>query len=98
MPASGFAFRLLGLSATAVGMPAILPQGVAGCSLLTTRDFVEAYSLAGPSLTTRLAIPNSLSLQNLILHEQVVPLELAANGSFFALTSTNVLVLTIGSI
>lgn len=97
LPPLGFAFRVLGFAPAAVPLPTILPQGVAGCSLLATPDVVEAYGLTGPTLATQLAIPNLPALVSQTLREQVVPLELAANGAILALTSTNALVLTIGS-
>jgi hypothetical protein len=42
-------------------------------------------------------IPNAVSLAGVVLHQQVVPIELSGTGNITALTGTNALTLTIGS-
>src|SRR6187399_2559827 len=43
------------------------------------------------------AIPNTMAIAGQVLHQQFVPVELDAQGSITALTSTNGLTLTIGT-
>jgi hypothetical protein len=95
MPANGVAVRVLGLSALALPLPAVLPQGLPGCSLLASPDVLDAFVPAGGVLDTQLAIPAALPLVGAVVYTQVAALELGAGG-IAALTGTNGLALTIG--
>ena len=97
MPAVALALGVFGFSTTSVPMPAILPQGVPGCTLLVSPDLLELYVPAAGIVQTQLVIPNTVALAGVILHEQVVPIELSGTGSITALTGTNALTLTIGA-
>ena len=97
MPANGVALGVRGLTTAATPLATILPQGVAGCTLLVSPDLTDLHVPTTGSLQTQFAIPNTVALANQILHYQVVSLELAVPGSITALTSTNALTLTLGT-
>jgi hypothetical protein len=60
-------------------------------------DLLVLYVPSAGSVTTQIAIPNSVAFAGQLLHQQVVPIELDAVGNLVALTSTNALTLTIGA-
>ena len=97
MPVSALALGVFGFSTTSIPMPSILPQGVLGCTLLVSPDLLEVYLPAAGIVQTQLAIPNTVALAGVVLHQQVVSIELSGTGSITALTGTNALTLTIGS-
>ena len=97
MPAIALAVGVFGFSTMSIPMPAILPQGVPGCTLLVSPDLLELYVPAAGIVQTQLVIPNTVALAGVVLHEQVVPIELSGTGGITALTGTNALTLTIGS-
>jgi hypothetical protein len=97
MPANGLALSVIGLGTASVPLAAILPQGGAGCSLLVTPDLLSAGVIPGSTLELTLLLPSTPALVGAVLHQQVVPLELAASGAIVALTSTNRLTLTLGA-
>jgi hypothetical protein len=96
MPSNGLALSVLGFATLSIPLPAILPQGVPGCTLLVSPDLLELHIPVSGSVSTQLALPNSAALAGQLFHQQVVPVELGAGG-ITALTSTNALTLTIGS-
>ncbi|HEX6812672.1 MAG TPA: hypothetical protein VF384_13680 [Planctomycetota bacterium] len=96
MPANGLALGLVGFATSSIPLSSILPQGVPGCTLLVSPDLLELHVPSTGSVSTQLALPNTVVLAGQIFHQQVVPLELGAPG-ITALTSTNALTLTIGS-
>ncbi|MFY9345153.1 MAG: hypothetical protein WAT39_21870 [Planctomycetota bacterium] len=96
MPALGLAVGVRGLGTATTPLSSILPQGLAGCSLLVTPDLLDLYVPTNGSVVTTIAIPNSLTLAGQTLHQQVVALETSAAGAITALSSTNALTLTIG--
>jgi len=97
MPANALAVAVHGFAAASTPLSTILPQGVAGCVLLASPDLLDLRVPAAGSVATALPIPNTVALAGLIIHQQVVPIELDALGNITALTSTNALTLTIGS-
>jgi hypothetical protein len=97
MPAPALAVGVFGFSTTSIPMPSILPQGVPGCTLFVSPDLLELYLPAAGIVPTQLVIPNTVALAGVVLHQQVVPIELSVTGSITALTGTNALTLTIGS-
>jgi hypothetical protein len=98
MPSLGIAMRLIGFAQTSIPMSAILPQGVPGCSLLVTPDFLDLHVPTAGSLTTTFTLPNSLALVGAVLHQQIAPLEFDLAGNLTALTASNALALTIGAL
>ena len=97
MPASGFTVAVTGLAPIAIALPAILPQGVPGCTALVSPDLLELLVPVAGHVHTQLAVPAVPSLVGAVLHQQVVPFELDLTGSLVAVTSSNALALTIGS-
>jgi len=97
MPANGFALALTGFGALAVPLPSLLPQGGAGCFLLTTPDLIDVVLPVGGTAATAIAIPDSASLIGQIFHQQVVPLEFDPSGTLVAITASNRLTALIGS-
>ena len=96
MPGNGLALGVLGLSTLSVPLSAILPQGVAGCTLLVSPDLLDVLLPAAGIAQARFGIPNTVALAGQVVHQQVVPIDLGVLG-ITALTSTNALTLTIGT-
>lgn len=96
MPAIAVAIAVTGFSTLAVPMPAVLPQGAAGCTLLVGPDLLDAALPIAGVVTTQVVLPDSPALAGQRFHHQVVPLELDAAGNLVAVTGTNGLALTIG--
>src|SRR6185436_14418727 len=69
MPAISLVLSVLGLNTASVPMPSILPQGVAGCSLWVSPDLPVVYLPSAGSVTTQIAIPNTVVLAGQILHQ-----------------------------
>jgi hypothetical protein len=63
----------------------------------STESVAFALSAAG-GLATQLPIPNSMGLPGTTFYEQVVAAQLDALGAITAITSSNALQLTIGSL
>jgi trimeric autotransporter adhesin len=97
LPANGLALAVLGLATASTPLAAILSQGGPGCVLLATPDLLTALVPSGNSLAIGLPLPPALSLVGVVLHQQVVPLELGAGGAITALTATNRLTLVLGA-
>ncbi|MCU0866504.1 MAG: hypothetical protein MUC36_22190 [Planctomycetes bacterium] len=96
MPSLGLALAVTGFTSQSLPLPAILPAGVAGCTLLVSPDLLEVRVPTAGSVTTAIAIPNTVALATQTFGHQVVPFELDAVGGITAVTSTNALALTIG--
>ena len=97
MPSLGFAVVVTGLAPLALPIAAILPQGLPGCSALVTPDVLELAIPAAGRVASQLAIPDTVSLIGAQLRQQVAPFETNAGGAVTAITSTNALLMTIGS-
>ena len=96
MPAISLALDVFGLTQVNIGLPAILPQGVAGCSLLASPDLLGTLVPAAGTVQSQLGVPNTAALVNQLIHHQVAALELGPTG-ITAVTSSNGLTLTLGS-
>lgn len=99
--ASGFAptsiaLHVLGLSTLSLPLPAILPQGVAGCVLTVTPDLLDARIPINGVVDLELPIHPQIAFVGFSLHQQVVALELSATLDIVALTSSNSLHLVKG--
>lgn len=95
LPASGAAAVVFGISPISVPLSSLLAQGLPGCTVVTTLDFVLAATPSQGRVATQLAIPAVAGLVGLVLHHQVITVE-TAGRSLLAATSTNGLRLTIG--
>jgi hypothetical protein len=96
MPGSGLAVSVTGLTQTSIPLASLLRQGLPGCDLLATLDLVEVVTPSQGRAATVLAIPALTSLVGLVLHHQVVALELDTGFNLVAVTSSNGLRLTLG--
>jgi trimeric autotransporter adhesin len=97
LPPLSIGVVVTGLSTLAIPLPAVLPQGLPGCTLLTTPDLLDFVLPQNGTAVTQLAIPNDLALANRMLHQQLMPMEFDLAGNFVALTSSNAVTLTIGA-
>jgi hypothetical protein len=98
MPAGSLALSILGTGTASLPLPSLVPQGLAGCFLLTTPDVLGAEIPTAGSVTTALAIPNVPTLAGQVFHQQVLPIEFAATGGMLTVASTNRLTLVIGAL
>jgi hypothetical protein len=96
LPANALALEIRGLSTTSLPLPAVLPQGVAGCTLQVTPDLLGLVVPSQGTASTAFNIPNSLGLVGVVLHQQIAPLEFSAGGNLTAVTSSNALRLLLG--
>ncbi len=97
LPSNGLAIRVYGFAAAATPLVTILPQSVTGCLLLASPDWIDAHPTGLGTLTTTTPLPNTVALANGVLRQQIVALATDAFGSIVSATSTNALVLTLGS-
>jgi hypothetical protein len=68
-----------------------------GCTLWVSPDVLVAQAPTAGSVSTQIVFPNTAALVGQVMHQQVVPLELDAQGHLVAMTSSNALSLTLGS-
>lgn len=97
LPASAFVVFVNGFSQVAIPLANVLPQGVTGCSLLASADFVELVIVSGGVAQGAVTLPNTPLLAGAMFYSQMVSLEVDQQLNFVAVTSTNALELTIGS-
>lgn len=97
MPSNSLAIGVLGLNSIALPLPSILPQGVAGCTLLASPDVLRLYVPNSGTVLAQFPIANASVLIGAVLEHQIVPIEFDAAGNILALTSSNSLQLTIGT-
>jgi hypothetical protein len=96
MPAFGLFAAVFGLASFSQPLSTVLPQGLAGCILLATPDWITwGVPQAGVAEST-LAIPNSAALAGIVLHHQIVGIEAPPGSAIVAVSSTNSLVATVG--
>jgi hypothetical protein len=92
------AVGVFGLATRATPLSSVHPLGAAGCTLWVDDDVVLQFAVGNGSVGTAIAIPAVAALAGGVFHHQVVPIELDAAGDLRALTSSNALTLTIGSL
>lgn len=99
LPAPSFVFAVTSLAPFFAGMPlsAVMPQGVPGCALHMSPDFVQAIVCLAGTAISDFAIPSDPTLVTSNLYHQMVAMEVDGAFSVLSLTSTNGLRLTIGS-
>jgi hypothetical protein len=97
LPGNALAIGVFGLAPIALPLGQVLPQGVAGCTLLASPDLLDVLPVTAGQAASQLALPDSASLVGFGLHHQIVPLAFDPQGAIVAVTATNDLVLTIGS-
>ena len=77
-------------------MPAVLPQGVPGCTLYVSPDLLTFFTMGTTSVFSGYAIPNANALAGAQFFHQLVMLETPTGSAITAITSSNALALTIG--
>lgn len=96
MPANAIALAVTGFAPLSVPLPAVLPQGVAGCTLLASPDLLEPLLPNAGLVATQIALPGTVALAGQVFYHQVVPFAFDLSGNLAAVTGTNGLTLTIG--
>ncbi|MBL8752732.1 MAG: hypothetical protein JNK15_05480 [Planctomycetes bacterium] len=98
LAANSLAAIATGFTTTSLPLAAVLPPSPAACTLATTPDLVDVQLPVAGALDTQLALPNDPLLVGVVLHQQLVVLELDP-GTFALLETTvsNRLTLTLGA-
>ncbi|MGB3969506.1 MAG: hypothetical protein WBO45_22420, partial [Planctomycetota bacterium] len=97
LPANAVVAVVRGFAPLGVPLPQLLPQGQPGCVLWLTPDLLSTALATNGTATATLAMPWTMALVGQAFGEQWVPLELGAGPAVVSATSTNLLVLTLGS-
>ena len=97
LAASSLAVHVLGASPASVPLPAVLPQASTGCVLQASPDALAVVPTNAGTAAITLPVPNLPGLLGLVLHQQVVALELDPFANVVGATAGNVLVLTLGA-
>jgi hypothetical protein len=98
MPALGFAISVTGFLPTALPLASLLPQGLPGCTLVATPDALDLVLPAAGVAQSQLTIPDTVSLAGVVLYHQIASFATDATGSVVAISATNGLVVTIGTL
>ncbi len=88
-----------GFAPQAVGLDTLLPQGVAGCSLLVVADssLTQLAFANGGVAESSLSIPRDPVLVGAAFRQQMVPVQFDGIGALVAVTSTNAVDHVVGS-
>ncbi len=97
IPSNALVLAVTGFAPVEIPLSLVLPQGVSGCDLLVTPDFVDLVLPAAGTAEAEVALPNSASLVGQVFDHQFVPLEFDVLGNLTAVMSSNALMLTIGA-
>jgi hypothetical protein len=95
--ASSLAVHVLGAAPVSVPLPVILPQASAGCVLQASPDALAVVPTNAGTAAIALPLPNLSGLLGLVLHQQVVALELDPFANVVGASAGNTLLLTLGS-
>ena len=87
-----------GASQASTPLSALLPQGVVGCDLLVTPDVLQLAVPTNGAFATSIALPSTVSLVGVDLYQQFIEIHIGASASLVALTSSNALHWTLGSL
>ncbi len=96
LPLDGLAVAVTGWTTQTLPLPALLPQGQPGCTLLVGDDILQLLVPVGGETATALPIPFAAGLIGNTFYHQIVPFEIDGGGTIQAVTATNALQLTIG--
>ena len=97
LAASSLAVHVLGASPASVPLPAVLPQASTGCVLQASPDALAVVPTNAGNAAITLPLPNLSGLLGLVLHQQVVALELDPFANVVGASAGNVLRLTLGA-
>jgi trimeric autotransporter adhesin len=96
LPPIALALVVHGFSTVSLPLLGAVPAGLAGCVLRVQPDDLSLALPAAGRVEASLVLPRSLALVGLVVHQQVLPIELDAQGGLLAITATNRLSLTLG--
>ena len=94
LPANALAVVVLGFQTASSPLSGL---GGNGCVLRVQPDALALVPVVAGEATAHLLVPNLASLVGLVLHQQVLPVELSATGDLVAVLASNRLSLTLGS-
>ncbi len=77
---------------------AFFPQGLPGCDALVLPDVLGALVTTNGTATSSIVLPNTAQLVGASFFQQMVPIALDAQGAWTAVTATNALQVTVGSL
>lgn len=95
---NALAVGVYGFASLALPMPLVHGLGIPGCTLLVHDDILLQFPVVGTTVATALTIPNAPGLVGGVFHHQVVFIEVTAGGDLAALSSTDALTFTIGTL
>ena len=97
--ANSLCLGIIGLSQLSIPLPALLPEGQPGCSLLASID-ITLFAPNGPgnTATSSFALGNDGSLIGVPFFQQTIPFEFDALGAITAIRASNALSLVIGTL
>lgn len=95
IPANAVVVDVIGIAPLSTPLPAILPQGLPGCSLLATPDVLGLVLPVAGQAESTLTVPFNFTLLGLSLYQQHLVFEFGPAG-VIALSGSNGLQLTIG--
>lgn len=98
LPVGALSIGVFGFAAQTQPLSSLHPLGVPGCRLLTTDDILLQFGVVAGAASPRLPIPNAPALVGASFQHQLLAVEVDANGHAAAITSSNALQLTIGSL
>ncbi|MCB9878617.1 MAG: hypothetical protein H6835_13550 [Planctomycetes bacterium] len=96
LPANGLAVVVRGLQSANLPLAAVLPLASPLCVLSVSPFDLGVAVPVGGAITTALPIPDQPSLIGLVLHEQIVALDLDPLGALVGATSSNRLTMILG--
>ena len=98
LPAGALAIGVFGSSTTMQPLPVLHPLGTSGCNLLVTDDILLQFDVSAGGASPEIFVPNATALVGAQFYHQVLGIEVTTNGNLAAITSSNALLLTIGSL
>ena len=98
MPALGIVGSVFGFTTEATPLASVLPGSLPGCILLAHPDASFVLLPVNGIAESQLWIPNQPSLAGLVVHHQLVAFEITSLLQFGAITATNALTLTLGTL
>jgi hypothetical protein len=98
MPPLGVVAFVTGFTPVAVPLPLLFAEAGPNCLGYASPDWIDVALASGGSAATQLTIPNTPGLIGVAFHQYALTLEFDALGSLTAITSSNALTVTIGSL
>jgi len=94
--AGALAFDLLGFVATSTPLSLIHPAGGVGCSMFVDAVATQLLVPSNGTVVSQVVLPNSPAFVGMVLHDQVLQIELGPTFAITGLSSSNGLRLTLG--